>query len=508
MKRLGRGDDSGVAAIFVLVFVAIFAVFSYAAVQKSYTATVSGERVAERGQLNYALDAGASRALQILKSDLATGTPTKCVDTAAGNDPLSATTENAGGLVVKTAHVAYSCTTVAGKAGSTGSGVNSNYALVVTSTAGDALTTQSGISHDLLLGGSVFLESQVTDNDVKKAIEVSGGNIVQDANGNASCDTQLAGLNQLYLSTTTTGYLKACTDQTLADAEGVASLGAAPTVNQSLLLGTGTDVVLAGKHCRVFFPGLYTAAPSIDQHGSNYFVSGAYYLKNIGAWTIQNGADIIGGQRVSTGDTAVPSGDCAAMTDAVALSKLPAATQTIVSPLLGSQGNMWVLGGNTTISVAGQITLFTPTASSGQPAFNFYDVQAADHTSDSNWVTATSGLFALNTQSATSGIEFNAKIYMPQSKIALFASNPTTAVARAGVVVQSIDLGASAAADGFAISAPTSSPTPAAPFRTVKVVATDATGASNATTEVIATVGNYSPYAVEVKSWRTGTDGH
>ena len=67
--------DEGVTLIFVLIFITILAVFIAAAITKTGTTTLTGERVRDRGRLQYALDGGASRALQVLKVDLASGLP-------------------------------------------------------------------------------------------------------------------------------------------------------------------------------------------------------------------------------------------------------------------------------------------------------------------------------------------------------------------------------------------------------------------------------------------------
>jgi len=98
----------------------------------------------------------------------------------------------------------------------------------------------------------------------------------------------------------------------------------------------------------------------------------------------------------------------------------------------------------------------------------------------------------------------NGKILAPDGSISLFASNPSYASARAGVVASTIDLAASSAvtADQFAFKVDddtTSSDVPPQ-RRTVKVVAT--VDGSGLTETVIATIDNFGTRPIRVFSWR------
>ena len=121
---------------------------------------------------------------------------------------------------------------------------------------------------------------------------------------------------------------------------------------------------------------------------------------------------------------------------------------------------------------------------------------------DPGYVASSTGVL-LDHDNANTQLLVNAKVFVPTGTIKLFASNPTVAVVRGGVVAYRLDLAASAAADEFVISAPGGSTAPAPPFRTVQITTRGRDG-SAAENSVVATISNYSPFTVLIKGWRTG----
>ena len=500
-RHVGSRGDEGVALVMALVFMLVVGLFVGTALTKSQSVSVSGQQVRQRGQLQYALDGGVDRALQVLQDDLSTGSPSKCVAAPELETDITGFQDAATGLDLNGQKVSYSCQTLAGRAANTGDGTTTNYALLVTSPSSGALTTQSGVSGELVVAGSVYLNGQVANSDVKKAIEVSSGDIVSPLS-RAGCAADLTALTDVTL--TGTGQLKACTDQTLAQALPTITLPAAPTFVVSAVLGSGvTFNVGGGKKCRVFYPGRYSAAPALSTSDGNYFVSGLYYFAGIGQWQIDGGSDVIAGQRsVGTDFPSAPTGDCATMTDTTAMgSPLVAAVLASLTPNTFSYGATWVFGGSSSLDFKkGSVTMFTPPATGAEPAVNFV---AASSSTGGGYADLTVP-DVLTGGSNNSTMQLNAKLFAPEAGVNIFSTNNTVAAARGGVVAYTIDLQASAAgSDALAISAPGGIANPPPPFRTVRIVTRDKAG-NSATNTAVATIGNFSPYPVSVKSWRTG----
>jgi len=321
-----RNDDDGVALVFVMIFLVIVGALISVGLSKSEGTTLAGEQLRDRTQLQYALDAGINRGIQALRSDIANQTPANpaslCPTTSGSSTDITSSLDGSG-MALNGWTIGYSCQTLGGQAADPNPGFNTNYAILTTDTHSGALTTQSGSSSPLVIGGSIYLEGPDRNSDVKKPLLVQSDISADVSNAAYSdeddCNAQLNAVTQIQLDPTVTGSLEACTEQTLAQAMPNVVLPTAPTTDVSGAALNGIDVPTLSGSCRVFFPGLYTADPNLDTHGSNYFVSGLYYMKQLGSWSVANGSDVIAGQRnpdPASTDSPVPaSSECAAMTD-------------------------------------------------------------------------------------------------------------------------------------------------------------------------------------------------
>jgi Tfp pilus assembly protein PilX len=533
-----RHDDDGVALVIVLVFMLVVGLILGAAVTKATAVTDSGISLQDRTMAQYALDGGAERAIQLMKTDVATASvanpATLCTAPAAA--PVDITTE-AGGLTLNGHAVHYSCQTLAGKTANQNDPAVTNFAVVLTDSGSDALTTQSGQANGqsstcanpagaLKVGGSVYFAGDETDNGATKRVIVCGGDLVQSS---VTCtDAGLAALTNVVRDP---GYLKACTEETLATAVPTVALPQAPTVDLGATFAPLTtplyeDIAQSGDTCRVFYPGLYQTPPALltSSHDGNYFVSGLYYFKfpnNNDTLNVQSNTTVtMGDPSKRPANDATASGSsptCDAMSDATAMADLPGLLPLVdLTPInnayFANGGVEMVFGAHSKLSVAGNMTVNTaPTPAntawislvaargSTQPG------QTAGSTDINRGYTAYSDLNhdVLSNQSASSTLIINGKVVAPSADIAIFASNPTDGVLRGGVIANDIDLGASVQGGGLAISAPAFINNPAPPpFRTVRIVSSEP-GGTNTTNVVEAKISNFSPFTVTVLSWRT-----
>jgi hypothetical protein len=489
-----RHTDDGVSLILVLFFIVIAGGFATVALSKSSATIVAGGNIITRGQLQYALDAGVERGLQGLRQDLQQAAPSVCTSPPAA-PPLAV---GAGpDLTINGQTVHYTCQTLAGRAAVSSDDANTNYGILVTSPFDGALTTQSG-SDDLLVGGSIFLNGKVANSDLNKVIQVTTGDLVSPTS--ATCQANLDALANIQL--TGSGQLRTCTEQTVAQALPVALLGTAPTVNVSTTLASGLAVTVSPGHvCQVFYPGMYTVPPILA--AANYFVSGKYYFNSTGLWQITGGNSVIGGQRLIGTDTAVPTGDCATMTDSTAMSQAGIASlASSISPYRLSSGNLWIFGGSSHFDMKkGSVVLFTPPAVSGSIPVNIVGVPAT-----ANGYTQV-GLNAdvVTGSNNNTSMQLSANLYAPTGHVDIFSTNGTVATAQAGVIAYTLLLKASNSGTGGVLI--TASPTvrnPPPPFRTVRIVVTDASAVSTASNTAVATISNFYPFTTHVLSFRTG----
>ena len=516
--------DHGVSLVLALVFVVLVGLFATVALNKSGSTLVAGQQLRDRGLVQYTIDGGVERGLQVLSDDMQNADPSTCAQ------PADPTTSGSLTLNSGSSSASWACTLLAGRAKKSSDVASTDYGLVVTSPNPGALTTQSGASDDVAIGGSVYANGVVSNSDLKKKISLTVGDFVSPIS-RAGCEVAIDALTDL---TVATGYLKTCTEQTVEQAQPTVNLPAAPALDMSLLFGSGVAVTTGGggpgggpgrgpgggpggggggggggstKTCQVFYPGKYTSPPDL-LNGANYFVSGLYYFAAIGTWTFTgNNLTVSGGARTVGTDSARLEDDCSDMnmTDATALSQPAIASilATIQSSTF-SGGTTWVLGGSTRLDMRqGSISLFTPPMGSSSKPVNVVALPAASG-GYAAFGTSTGTSTAINGMSNDTQARFNAKIYTPTARVDVFSTQKTEAVARAGIVAREIDLQASVAGGGgLAISARSGAGTPPPPYRTVKVVSSDTAFGTIATNTAVATISNYFPYTVTTKSWRT-----
>ncbi|MDQ1689524.1 MAG: hypothetical protein QOK42_2499 [Frankiaceae bacterium] len=492
LSRL-RDEDAGVSLVIALLFIVVVGIFADAALTKAADVAGSGAQIKTRTQLQYALDGGVERGFQDLVDDITTGAPAKCISAGAG--------ASSGTFSLNGQSVSYTCNTLAGRAANSGDGATTNYAMVVTSPNASSVNTSNGVGTSVGFDGSMYVAGKLTNSDVAKPIDLTGGDFVSPVS-RANCATDLSALTQVTIDT---GQLKVCTEQTVAQAQGTAIVPNAPTAVLSSTLLSGVDIVTAGKHCHVFYPGKYlNAAPVIS--ATNYFVSGLYYFENIGTWQIDGDDQITAGARTVSTDVPVPSNDCASMTDAAAMSSTNAAfllLKSSIQPYVYTNGATWVFGGNSTLDFKkGTVTLFTPPANGNPVPLNLVGAYAG--MGGSGYTNLATGAGLITGGSNNSTLELNAKLFAPTASIAVFSTNNTVAAVRGGIVAYTVDLKASASGSGgILVSALGTVTDPPPPFRTVKIVTTDSSGANPATNTAVATISNFSPYTVKVYSWRT-----
>lgn len=536
LRRVTKNDD-GVSLVLALIFIAVVALFATVALDKAASTSQSGQQLRDRGKLQYALDGAVDRALQVLKKDVASQTPgspaSLCTSPAAATDM----TQEAGGLVLNDHAVRYSCQTLAGKTAPDDPALDTNFAIVLTSTASNALDTSSGLAAGqaatcaspgsaLKITGPIYLRGFEDNTGANKRILVCGGDYVRYKSSNPACTSaELAAVTNVIVDT---GYLKGCTEQTVDQAVATYTLPSAPTqVSNGFYLDVPAGLGVNPPTCRVFYPGLYTAAPSVRANtaDANYFVSGLYYFQFNGQWAIGSNTTVIAGRKQEPTDVGVlavagASTACAGVTDATALAALstvlpPGLTQAGVTDYYFSTGGaQFVFGFKATLSNAGYFTMYNPVPPSAtSPALNFVAVRAATDPGQASGANDIAKGYqrwqvpngpVLSNQSASSAMIINGKVMAPSAPVQLSASNPTDGVVRGGLIAKTLDLGASVTGGGLALSTPsyTSGPAPP-PYRTVRIVASEPGGSSD-TNVAVATISNYSPFTVTVKSWRTG----
>jgi hypothetical protein len=548
-----RRDDEGVSLILALIFVVVLSLIVLAGLSDAFTTTQANTDTQGRVRLQYGLDAGISKALTALQADLKSGNPQDCTNSSAGS------TQVVQGLPVSYSNgsspsVNTTCQALAGQAESNNGLTNMNYAIITTSTAGDDLTTQSGVSGSLLIGGSVYMASQIeTDGDLKKPVTVCSGSSCPTS---ASTEADFVGYLQNPTSTcpvssltqvTVTDGLLACTQQTPSSV--------LPVIPSELDLATMTppspdmsavhwDVGSGKSTCRVFLPGLYTSAPTLlpasgKKSGSNLFAGGLYYFNGVHTFNVNSSTVYAGWEDPSPpaplpmDQGGIPSSDpCSSVSMSTVVSNLTKFTGLpagFSSSLIWQYGATFVLGGDSSIALqgsgsnSGSLTMFTPTAQFCDPKtmpgkctqlvlpVNLYTVQSAD-TGWATWdgVTACNGssVFVVCNVNTSADMLFNAKLYAANAPVDLFASSPSHEAALDGIVASTIMLQASASA-GLSPEVTSISITgnPPPPFRTVCLISTDATGNSAGYDKAVAEIANGSPFAVTVLSWRTQNGG-
>jgi hypothetical protein len=490
-----RGDE-GVALIMALVFILIVSLFATVALRKSQTTLASGQVVRDRGDLQYALDGGVERALQLLRDDMVTATATSNPDVCptVGVAPTTITAE-AGGFELNDQKVDYTCQTIAGRAALSGEAGATNYVILITGTSDTSLETQGG-GAAFEVDGSIYLAAPRAT--LPKEIAVKNGDIVAYTTGSDGCAAALKGLSGLTLSGP--GGLKACTEQIVAKALPPVVIPNPPSLDIASLLINGKQI--AG--CKVFFPGIYSSDPILTRT-DNYFVSGTYYFRNAGLIDVEGNSNVRAGRKAIPANVdALTASACDGFDDNRVLTALTPVERLLVdeSTIDANGGATWVFGGNSRLEVKGSFALYSPLVTATNPVpMSLYAARSGD-----GFDMPSTATFVLDTPNANPDMVFNAKIYARGAAIRFYATNPTVTFAQNGLVADTLFLKGSATSSSLKLKAPGGAGKPPPPFRTVKVTSKDKTGGAAATNTAIVTVSNFPPFTVDVKSWRTGTD--
>jgi Tfp pilus assembly protein PilX len=265
------GEEGGATLVIVLILISVFGLIisgllTEGGVSVKFTSTVSAHEASV-----YAADAGVSIGIQQVRqrNEL-------CPDVSSTPQtiPLDPDTAKINGQ-----SVTVTCQGTSGSAlGARG------YALIVTSTAAGALSTQSGKAKSIQ--GPVYVNGGL---DLKKDVNIERGFFYQQA-GAHSCalnDPAPSGVN--IVNGTTTGYAYACRSTPAPDvppgSPGSApdKLGAWPVDGhrppESKTSGSPAST------CTVWYPGLYESPPVLAS-GNNYFASGVYYFDFDGQFTV------------------------------------------------------------------------------------------------------------------------------------------------------------------------------------------------------------------------------
>lgn len=550
-RRPRGGSDEGTTLIIVLVFITVVGLLLGAFLDKAGTVARSGGALRDRTMQQYALDAGIERAFQVLRADIRTNNAQRCFDAAAGTQDLTSVLDGSG-LEVNGHSVSFSCQTLGGSARTSGSNP-SNYAVVAMDSAIGAFSTYGSGSGSLTgatcggtpttdflrIDGSIYTNSSERLSDFSMPLLLCNGDWAQQAASTPACsDANYVGPSSLIYPDNSSGklalqstHLAACSEQTATDAAGptpslpASGLATSPDVhgcvaqfnevagvlvfvNNSCSGGSGGAI-----DCRVFYPGHYTDAPSLGGGSADfYFASGDYYFDGIGDWSPS--ANIVAGAvNAAAGDVGLvlSATKCAGMTDALASTSAPAGvTYPIPSP--GTTGVQWLLGGNSQITAAGgKLTLNSKSwnADGSAPATALALGEA--NGAFSAWVSGGGPLnglgsscsdgYALCNQS-TAELHMNGKVYMPSAPVKIWSANPSLAAVNGGIVGLRVALGANVGGSGsnLVLSAPTTGGSPPPPFRTIRVLAVVDGTAIRET--ALVTISNFSPYSVDVRSWR------
>jgi hypothetical protein len=225
-------------------------------------------------------------------------------------------------------------------------------------------------------------------------IEVVNGNVWYTA---ATCGGPAPTVKNLVISTAGKGFI--CTTSTWAQLTAPPTLPPVPTAVGNPL---GRTDLITG--CRVFFPGRYTASPTIT--GDTYFVSGNYYFDNVGAITVGD-ASVIGGVPGASPAAATPSSappsKCAN----------PLTNPTIAAATTGT-GVTWIFGGNSNIQsiAAGSIELYA--RPQGSRPISLIALATASSGYAATTLTAT-GTPIFNLESGLGKIIFHGQIWAPSA---------------------------------------------------------------------------------------------
>lgn len=267
MRRLQAQSDEGAILVITLAFLAFFGLVALALLGQSNAGLKNSVAISGLAKKVYSADGAIDYAMEAIQTD-----STLCPDKAAGSTPV-------GGSVVINADaqpVSISCQTIDN--GSAGGW--RGFGIVTTSSDADSLQTQSG--PDKIVDGAVFIAGGVTG---AKNVIVHGADFFQAQN---PCSPQgSASPNPPF------GTVCGATSPTLDAVVATAPATTDPPKDTTTQPG-----------CTIFSPGVYTTAPVLGKN--NYFKSGVYYFRDIGAWTIDKVSVAAGTPGADTTDLVTP----------------------------------------------------------------------------------------------------------------------------------------------------------------------------------------------------------
>lgn len=272
--RLQWRSDEGAVLPMTLVALAFLGLVITGLLGHSDVSLRTSAVVSAHGQKVYAADAGLDLALEAIRQD-----DSLCPAPTTGFQPI--TPAGTALRLERPPHepmdVRVECRTVEGDARGVG-----GFAIIATSTAADALVSQSGGSKRI--EGSIFVRGGMS---LQKQLIITG-NLQQ---ADEPCNRNSVAQGQSWAFDPPESWSYTC----LPTATPVPNVNQTlPTTRPSLPAQSPLGGLQSRPGCRVFEPGVYQSAPVMD--GRNYFKSGVYVFDNIGTWNIKS-ASVYGGSR-------------------------------------------------------------------------------------------------------------------------------------------------------------------------------------------------------------------
>lgn len=422
-----RGRDDGAAMVLVLIVVILMAFVTTAFLTKSTMAFRASSVLQTKVRLQYGADAGLEKGIRAMSDDLAQASRTKCLTPFTPVTQIATFTWTGADFPVTVR-----CQDLQGYAADNASGALYGAAIVTTGGA-HSLVTQSAVNTSLDVGGTIYasgFETSGSGGDLRKAINLTKGDYAE-----LGC-TGTPTVSNITIASPGGKY---CTAITAAQVAPSISLPTRPT--------TYVAPALVNPNCKVFFPGRYATDPTSlllsGNNTDNYFASGDYYFDGSYTITLGNNVTLTAGAK-SSGD--VDGATAACTTDAVAKT-LPGAP---VSAITGT-GAAFYFGGSTALAVGNaELTMYSRPITAGVDVpLNVYAVRA----SDTGWNAWSGGSTSIiSTTNANASLLFNGQINAYDAPVDLFASNPSYAAARAGIVAKTLLLQASASGANLDVS--------------------------------------------------------
>ncbi len=470
-----RHRDDGASMVMVLLVVVLIALVSTAFLTKSGTELKASAALQTKVRLQYGADAGLEKGIAALSAELAATTRTHCLTPFDGPQTLSTFTWGTSKYPVTV-----TCEDLQGYAADDTSGQLFGAAIITTGGAG-SLQSQSAGSNPLDVGGTIYVSGAETSGgggDLKKPITLTKGDYVA-----LGC----AGSPNVTAVSIVAPYSQRCT--------AIPAAQVANTVALPSTVPTAAAAPVTVGNCKVFFPGKYTTAPPLlsGMNMSNYFASGEYYFDGSFTISVVNNVEVVAGAS-STGDVEV-SGTTACSSDATA--KLLAGA---VPALITGTGAAFYMGGDSHIDVAqGTLVMHSRPVTAGVDVpLSVYAVRA----SDTGWDRWTGSSDIITTSTANGTMLFNGQINAYDAPVFVFASNPSFAAARAGIVAKTLKLKASASGTNLDVSGYGTSPTVGSRIVRLTVHAGGLSSDAGSSDGVAVVVFPNDLSAPTVKSWR------